>query len=77
MGALHVEIELEMTWIACIKRLEVSDMTLHFRLKISDMTWLLVEDDADVLHVKIELEMTCIACIKRLKVSGMIWLLVD
>ena len=41
------------------------------------MTWLLVEDDADVLHVKIELEMTCIACIKRLKVSGMIWLLVD
>jgi hypothetical protein len=31
---LHVEIELEMTWIVCIKRLEVSIMTR-----------LLVEDD--------------------------------
>ena len=30
VDVLHVEIELEMTWIACIKRLEV---------------WLLVEDD--------------------------------
>ena len=55
-----------MTWIACIKR-----------LKVSGMTWLLVEDDVDVLHIKIELEMTWIACIKRLEVSGMTWLLVE
>ena len=41
VDVLHVDIELEMTWIACIKRLEVSSMT-----------WLLVEDDVDVLHVK-------------------------
>jgi hypothetical protein len=34
---LHVEIELKMTWIACIKRLEVNGMT-----------WLLVEDDLDI-----------------------------
>ena len=58
VDVLHVKIELEMTWIACIKMLEVSGMT-----------WLLVEDDVDVLHVKIELEMTWIACIKRLEVS--------
>jgi hypothetical protein len=45
----HVKIELDMTWIACIKRLEVSGMT-----------WLLVEHDVDVLHVEIELEMTWI-----------------
>jgi hypothetical protein len=43
VDVLHVEIELEMTWIAYIKRLEVSGMT-----------WLLVEDDADVLHFDIE-----------------------
>ena len=55
-----------MTWIAYIKR-----------LKVSDMTWLLVEDDVDVLHVEIELEMTWTACIKRLKVNGMLWLLVE
>ena len=61
VNVLHVEIELEMTWIVCIKRLEVSGMT-----------WLLVEDVMDVLHVEIELEMTWIACIKRLEVSGMI-----
>ena len=36
--SLHVEIELGMTWIACIKRLEVSGMT-----------WLLLEDDVYVL----------------------------
>ena len=47
VDVLHAEIELEMTWIACIKRLEVSGMT-----------WLLVEDDMDVLHVEIELEIT-------------------
>jgi len=47
MDVLHVEIELEMTWIACIKR-----------LKVSNMTWLLVKDDVDVLLVEIELEMT-------------------
>jgi len=33
---LDIEIEFEMTWIARIKRLE-----------ISGMTWLLVEDDVD------------------------------
>ena len=60
MDVLHVEIELEMAWIAYIKRLEVSGMAL-----------LLVEDDVDVLYVEIELEMTWIACIKRLEVSGM------
>ena len=43
MDVLHVKIELEMTWIACIKR-----------LKVSGMIWLLVEDDVDVLHVEIE-----------------------
>ena len=43
MDVLHIEIELKMTWIACIKRLEVSGMI-----------WLLVEDDVDVLHVEIE-----------------------
>jgi hypothetical protein len=64
--SLHVEIELEMTWIACIKRLEVCGLT-----------WLLVEDDVDVLHVEIEFKMTWIACIKRLEVSGMTWLLVE
>ena len=47
VDVLRIETELEMTWIACIKRLEVSDMT-----------WLLVEDDMDVLLVEIELEMT-------------------
>ena len=61
MDVLHIEIELEMTWIACIKRLEVSSMI-----------WLLVEDDVDVLHVEIELEMTWISCIKMFEVSGMI-----
>jgi hypothetical protein len=35
--SLHGEIELEMRWITCIKRLEVSGMT-----------WLLVEDDVYV-----------------------------
>jgi len=43
VDVLHVEIELEMEWITCIKILEVSDMT-----------WILVENDVDVLHVKIE-----------------------
>jgi hypothetical protein len=61
MDVLHVEIELEMTWITCIKRSEVSGMTL-----------LLVEDDVDVLHVEIEPEMTWITYMKWLKVSGMI-----
>ena len=56
IDVLHIEIELEMTWIACINMLEVSGMT-----------WLLVECDVDVLHVVIELEMTWIACIKRLE----------
>ena len=56
IDVLHIEIELEMTWIACIKMLEVSGMT-----------WLLVECDVDVLHVVIELEMMWIACIKRLE----------
>ena len=60
VDVLHVEIKFEMTWIACIKRLEVSDMT-----------WLLVEDDVDVLHVKIELEITWIACIESLEFSDM------
>ena len=60
MDVLYVAIELEMTWIACIKRLEVSGMT-----------WLLVEDDVDVLHVEMEFEIVWIACIKMLKVSGM------
>ena len=60
VDVLHVEIELEMTWIVCIKRLEVSGMT-----------WLLVEDDVDVLHVEIGLDMTWIAYIKMLEVSGM------
>ena len=46
MDVLYVDIELEMTWIACIKKLEVSGMT-----------WLLVKDDVDVLHIEIELEM--------------------
>ena len=59
MNILHIEIELEMMWIACIKR-----------LKVSAMTWLLVEDGVDVLHVEIELEMTWIVCIERLKVNG-------
>ena len=66
MDVLHIEIKLEMTWIACIKRLDVSGMT-----------WLLVKDDVDILHVEIELEMTWIACIKRLAVSGMTRLLVE
>jgi hypothetical protein len=60
VDVLHVEIELQMTWITCIKRLEVSDMI-----------WLLVEDDVDVLHIEIELNMTWITCIKRVEVSGM------
>ena len=47
VDVLHVEIELEMTWKDCIKR-----------LKVSGMTWLLVQDDVDVLHIEIELEMT-------------------
>jgi hypothetical protein len=34
VDVLHIKIELEMMWIACIKR-----------LKVSGMTWLLVEDD--------------------------------
>jgi hypothetical protein len=46
VDVLHVEIELEMSWIACIKR-----------LKVSSMAWLLVADDVNVLHVEIELEM--------------------
>ena len=46
MDVLHVEREHVMTWIACIKRLEVSGMI-----------YLLVKDDADILHVEIELEM--------------------
>ena len=68
MDVLHIEIELEMAWTTCIKRLE---------LEVCGMTWLLVEDDVDVLHIEIELEMAWIACIKRLEVSGMIWLLVE
>jgi len=60
---LHVERELEMTWIACIKRLEVSGMT-----------WLLVEEMMWMsLHVEIKLEVMYIACIKRLEASGMTW----
>jgi len=55
VDVLHVEREHVMTWIACIKRLEVSGTI-----------WLLVEDDMDVLYVEIKLEMTWIACIKRL-----------
>ena len=43
IDVLHIEIELEMTWIACINMLEVSGMT-----------WLLVECDVDALHVEIE-----------------------
>ena len=39
IDVLHIEIELEMTWIACIKW-----------LKVSGMTWLLVKDDVDSLH---------------------------
>ena len=66
VDVLHVKIELEMTWIACIKRLEVGDMT-----------WLLVEIDVDALRVEIGLEMTWIACIKRFEVSDMAWLLVE
>ena len=50
MDVLHVEREPMITWITCIKRLEVSSMT-----------WLLVEDDVDVLHIEIKLEMTWIA----------------
>jgi len=37
VDVLYVEIELEMTWVACIKRLEVSSMT-----------WLLVKDDVRI-----------------------------
>ena len=44
---LHVEIELEMTWIAY--------STLR-GLEVSNMTWLLVEDDMDILHVEIKHE---------------------
>jgi hypothetical protein len=58
---LYIKVELEITWIACIKRLAVSAMT-----------WLIVEDDVHLLHVEIELEMMWIASIERLKVSGMI-----
>ena len=54
VDVLYVEIELEMVWIACIKRLEVSGMA-----------WILVEDDVDVLHVEIKLEM-----IGQLALSG-------
>jgi hypothetical protein len=36
-----------MTWIVCIRRLEVSGMT-----------WLLVDDNVDVVHLNVELEMT-------------------
>jgi hypothetical protein len=52
--SLHVKIELEMMWIACIKTLGVNGMA-----------WLLVKDDTDVLHVEIELEMTWITCINK------------
>jgi hypothetical protein len=62
---LHIEIEHEMTWIACIKRLEVSGMI-----------WLLVKNDVNVLHGEIELEMTWVAYTKMLKESRMTWLLV-
>ena len=41
MDVLYVDIELEMTWIAYIKRLEVSGMA-----------WILVEDDVDVLQLR-------------------------
>jgi hypothetical protein len=51
---LHVEIELEMTWITCIEMLGVNGIM-----------WLLVKDDTNILHVEIELEMTWIACIKK------------
>jgi hypothetical protein len=47
VDVLYVEIGIEMTWIACIKRLEVSGMT-----------WLLVDDDVDVSYVDVELEIT-------------------
>ena len=55
-----------MTWIAFIKRLEVSSMTR-----------LLMEDDVGALHVEVEFEMTWIDCIKRLGVSDMTCLLVE
>jgi len=42
VDVLHIDIELEMTWITCIKR-----------FKVSGMIWLLVEDDVDVLYVEI------------------------
>jgi hypothetical protein len=58
VDVLHVEIELKMTWIACIKRLKVSGMTYL----------LLAKDDVDVLYGVIELEMTRITCIKRFEV---------
>jgi hypothetical protein len=61
VDALHVKMELDMTLIVCIKKLEVSGMT-----------WLLVEHDMNVLHVEIELKMTWKACIKKLEVSSMI-----
>jgi hypothetical protein len=54
VDVLHVDIELEMMWIACIRTLGVNGMT-----------WLSVKDDTDVLHVAMELEMTWIACIKK------------
>ena len=37
VDVLHVEIELEMAWIACMKR-----------FKVSGMIWLLVEDNVYV-----------------------------
>jgi hypothetical protein len=58
---LYIKVELEITWIVCIKRLEVSSMT-----------WLIVEDGVHLLHVEIKLEMMWITSIERLKVSGMI-----
>jgi hypothetical protein len=44
VDVLHVEIELEMTWITYMKRLEVSGMT-----------WLLVKNNADVLQVEMDM----------------------
>ena len=43
VDVLHVEIELEMTWTACIKR-----------LKVNGMIYLLVGDNIDILHVEIK-----------------------
>jgi hypothetical protein len=60
VDVLHVEIELEMTWIACIKR-----------LKVSGMTWLLVEDNVYDFACWDRTGNDGIASVKRLEVTGM------